>query len=77
LSTDVDVYDYALGFRGEAGVAVGHGEGYHLLFCVLVDVCYLGLGNGGGCTSLGQVMIFGKAPAFSFCPLTMASMIEG
>jgi hypothetical protein len=28
-------------------------------------------------TSFGHVMILGKFPCFSFCPLTMASMIDG
>jgi hypothetical protein len=73
LCSDIDVYDDALRFTGQSCVAIGHGESDHLVLSVL-HRCPIPTRTH---TSLGQVIILGKAPFFSFWPLTMASMMEG
>lgn len=72
LGTDIDVDDYALGFAGEAGEAVRHGECYHLGIFEHGNWIWR-----GGFTSFGHVMMRGNWPFFSFWPLTIASIIEG
>jgi len=74
LRSDIDVDDNALRFAGQSGIAIGHGEGYHL---VTISFAVTSPKTQPMRTSLGQVMIFGKLPFFSFWPLTMASMMDG
>jgi hypothetical protein len=66
------VYDNALGFAGQSGVPVGHGQSHHLDVSVLKQLRHSDMR-----TSFGQVMILGNWPFFSFWPLTMASIMEG
>lgn len=72
LRSDVDMDNDALRFACQSGVAIGHGERDHLDISAWCD-----MEEKAAHTSLGHVMILGNWPFFSFCPLTMASMILG